>query len=304
MEVLPAYRHPGECVGVATSDQGGTDRVNGREPGGVATGLPSHTPVGADMANTGSSTPIWKRCSKACPCPICEHADWCKLSEDGGWAVCRRVERPDARTKIDKSGGEYYLYQLKSDADPAAADGPPEHAQSPQHGRADDDALDTAYRAMLGTLTLDIDHRQQLHNRGFRGPEIDKAAYRSFPRSLDGKTKAVAAVLQAVGRDANRFVKIPGFFVQDVAGKSKGWLNGAEGIVIPVTNLTTQIPALQIRLDAPIGDTKYIWFSSPSTGAGAGSHVHVPPVRKGHLRRRVRVTEGAPHPSERSLSGL
>jgi len=37
------------------------------------------------------------------PCPICDHHDWCGLSEDGGLAVCMRV--PEGSIRTARNGG-------------------------------------------------------------------------------------------------------------------------------------------------------------------------------------------------------
>jgi hypothetical protein len=40
------------------------------------------------------SATTWRRVSRAHPCPVCQHADWCLTSADGSVAVCPRVESP------------------------------------------------------------------------------------------------------------------------------------------------------------------------------------------------------------------
>ena len=41
----------------------------------------------------------FKRVSKREPCPVCGHADWCVVSNDGGTCICMRTEsdRPHAK---------------------------------------------------------------------------------------------------------------------------------------------------------------------------------------------------------------
>ena len=46
----------------------------------------------------------WIRTTKRKLCPICEHPDWCSVSEDGSVVVCMRVESP----KPCKSGGWFH----------------------------------------------------------------------------------------------------------------------------------------------------------------------------------------------------
>jgi len=53
----------------------------------------------------------WHRVSRGEPCPICEHADWCMLSNDGNVCICQRVES-DKPTK--NSGG--WVHRLRDAA--------------------------------------------------------------------------------------------------------------------------------------------------------------------------------------------
>jgi hypothetical protein len=46
----------------------------------------------------------WLRVNRKERCPICEHSDWCSVSEDGAVIVCMRVESP----KPCKSGGWFH----------------------------------------------------------------------------------------------------------------------------------------------------------------------------------------------------
>jgi hypothetical protein len=49
----------------------------------------------------------WKRVSKFKPCQICGKADWCLIAEDGGAAICPRVE---SDRRVGEAG---YLHRLK-----------------------------------------------------------------------------------------------------------------------------------------------------------------------------------------------
>jgi hypothetical protein len=46
----------------------------------------------------------WVRVTRRSPCPVCQHPDWCSVSEDGTTVVCMRVESP----KPCKSGGWFH----------------------------------------------------------------------------------------------------------------------------------------------------------------------------------------------------
>lgn len=51
----------------------------------------------------------WLRASKADPCPICEHPDWCSTSADGSVAICMRVS--EGSIKRTRNGG--FLHRLR-----------------------------------------------------------------------------------------------------------------------------------------------------------------------------------------------
>ena len=66
----------------------------------------------------------------------------------------------------------------------------------------------------------------------------------------------------------------------------------ASGILIPVCALDGRVEGFQIRLDHPIEDKKYIWFSSSNQfrGASIGGPVH---FIGNPAAKTVYVTEGA-----------
>jgi len=52
----------------------------------------------------------WHRVSRGEPCPICQHTDWCMVSNDGAVCICQRVES-DKPTK--NSGG--WVHRLRDE---------------------------------------------------------------------------------------------------------------------------------------------------------------------------------------------
>ena len=54
----------------------------------------------------------WHDVSRHTPCPICGKPDWCRVSTDGTWAICRRANTGSGLHKRDKGGAEYWLYRL------------------------------------------------------------------------------------------------------------------------------------------------------------------------------------------------
>lgn len=55
------------------------------------------------------SNPIWRRVSRANPCPVCGRPDWCLISADGAVAICARIESPK------RCGEAGWLHRLTAD---------------------------------------------------------------------------------------------------------------------------------------------------------------------------------------------
>ena len=56
---------------------------------------------------------MYRRVTAAAPCPVCGHADWCRVSADGGLVVCNR--RESSRPARGNGGG--WLHLIGRDAD-------------------------------------------------------------------------------------------------------------------------------------------------------------------------------------------
>jgi hypothetical protein len=57
-----------------------------------------------------SSRGSWHRVSRNESCPICGKSDWCRLSDDGAWALCRRLNTGTGLHRIDQNGEDAWLY--------------------------------------------------------------------------------------------------------------------------------------------------------------------------------------------------
>jgi hypothetical protein len=66
------------------------------------------TPLYASAAPNSNR---FRRCTRQSRCPICEHPDWCSVSEDGAIVICMRVS--DGAIRPTKNGG--YLHRLRDD---------------------------------------------------------------------------------------------------------------------------------------------------------------------------------------------
>ncbi len=128
---------------------------------------------------------------------------------------------------------------------------------------------DQTYRMLFSLLTLSKTHKENLLRRGLGEEEIYRYGYKSTPAF--GFTKLVENMVNL----GCRLDGIPGFYIKE--GK---WLtsfcSNCSGIVIPVVSLEGKVQGAQIRMDRPINDRKYIWFSSSEKngGIGPGSPIH------------------------------
>jgi len=148
--------------------------------------------------------------------------------------------------------------------------------------RANSDVIHQTYSMLLSLLTLSNPHNEQLLAKGLLQINIDSFNYKSVPafgqHGLCIKLVECGCTLEGV----------PGFFRE--GGKWNVKLK-ASGIIIPVCGIDGKLSRLQIRLNKPIKERKYIWLSSPNMegGASSGSPIHFigDPTAK-----RVYVTDG------------
>ena len=149
--------------------------------------------------------------------------------------------------------------------------------------RADNDTLHQTYSMLLSLLTLATPHKEQLLVRGLLPNHIAKFGYKSVPAF--GQMELCAKLIQS----GCILEGVPGFYKQDGVWTAK---LKAPGILVPVCGMDGKIAGMQIRLNKPINNRKYIWLSSTDkecgTSSGAPVHFIGDPTAK-----RVFVTEGA-----------
>jgi len=144
------------------------------------------------------------------------------------------------------------------------------------------EVIHQTYSMLLNLLTLATPHREQLLARGLSQEQIDTLGYKSVPafgqKNLCEKLLQSGCILEGV----------PGFYNENGIWNVK---LKAQGVIIPVVGIDGKIAGLQIRLNKPINERKYIWVSSLGLDGGAspGSPVHFigDPTAK-----RVYVTDG------------
>lgn len=136
------------------------------------------------------------------------------------------------------------------------------------------------YTALLQSLTLASDHRENLLSRGLTQEEILQLGYKTTPvlgfSSLAKRLREKGLYLAGV----SGFYKSQGQWTLKIPGR---------GILIPVRDIQGQIQGLQVRLDN-VEKRKFRWLSSNGLeeGCGAKTWVHL----AGEPRPLVLLTEG------------
>ncbi len=209
----------------------------------------------------------WVEVTPKHPCPICGHDHWCRVSRDGGTAVCRRVA--GGHHKVDRAGLDCWVYRVKDSPPPESQDPPP---------AAEPDCADAAtrhavYSALLDLLELSPAHRDNLRSRGLPDTDIARRGYRTLPER--DRARLARALEQRFGREV--CLRVPGVYRKTDGGRA--WLSvaGWSGLVIPVRDVERRVIALSIRLDDGASGGKYRFLSSKGhDGPGPGAPVHVP----------------------------
>lgn len=223
----------------------------------------------------------WRNVHRSAPCEICGRGTWCSRSQDGNWALCRRIDA-GGEHRVDRAGVDYWLYQTGD-----GVDRPPEIPEEPPTERAGPDDLDRVYRAVLGELVLSGDHREALLRRGLPESKIQEGGYRTLPPR--GRAALARAVLERF--PGRLLAAVPGLHTREGDRGSYLSFGGPAGLLIPVRDLQRRIVALKVRRDEEGDGPKYLYVSSVGHGGpGPGAPVHVP-LWSGPTRH-IRITEG------------
>ena len=140
------------------------------------------------------------------------------------------------------------------------------------------------YTALLQSLTLASDHRENLLSRGLSPEEIHRLGYKTTP------VLGFSSLAKRLREKGLYLAGVPGFY------KSQGqWTLKipGRGILIPVRDVQGQIQGLQVRLDN-VEKRKFRWLSSNGLeeGCGAKTWVHL----AGEPRPLVLLTESRRDP--------
>jgi hypothetical protein len=226
-------------------------------------------------------------------CAVCgKQGTWCQISADGKTASCKR-RQDGCYSEGENASGAYYLHKLVDDDQEDEGD---DRAKAPRKPngkpkeRAAPATVSAVYAALLGLLTINPRHREQLLARGLRDADIDRAEYRSMP-SYNNRPLKVSPLLDKFGE--KDLLAVPGLYKSEEGTLT---LAGSAGLLIPCRDVQGRVQGLQVRADDPGDGAKYTWLSSTGHGGpgpGAPPHFPMPRTANGRtLTNRLRLTEG------------
>ena len=226
---------------------------------------------------TDAFRPLLRRVGKQEHCPICDHADWCEIREDGA-VHCMRVE---GGTPSEHRGGGWWYFPEQAPtrvpSPPVGGTGVPNSSTVPP---ADPAVLDQVYRALLKACPPSAAYVSYLSKEGLAGADLQGYG------SLHHRRAEIANHLQR--RFSNDvLVTVPGLYL-----RADGMIAIAspDGLLVAVKDTGGRIIGMQCRVEEE-GKKHYLWLSSAARGgASSGSPAHVCP---GSDHTTVWVTEGA-----------
>ncbi len=223
----------------------------------------------------------WSEVAPDAPCVICTHNSWCSISDDGKFAICRRLDTGQCKQKTDKNGADYWVYSLKGHVVPALTiiNGESDGIEAPVDLRL----WDKVYRQLLASTKLDQHDRNALHSRGLCNQQIENLQYRTVPRV---RKRILDKLYQ---EHDSKLLEIPGFWK---TGRSLRLAAPPNALLIPVWDSLGRVAAIQVKPRDQESGPKYFFLSSKKQGgASPGAPVNFPP-NVSHEGSAVRVTEG------------
>lgn len=259
-----------------------------------------------------------KSVSKARPCPICGHTDWCGFmpGNDGRELVlCQRALEAVPTAGIDgltyvcvgkSKGAEAYLFMELSakearDAERgfngksvsgARANGPRTMTVIDEVIPLSHEQLDVIYRYMLSQMVLDDFHREWLRNEGWTDELIDNNMIKTMPLddfrrfkrpsgSYYSRSPWRKAIVSACVEHFGSLRGVPGFYTKEREGVKKWYLNARSGVVFPMYDIGGKIYGLRIRMDYldAATDIKMVADSDNFIFSDAGETKYVQPLK-------------------------
>lgn len=247
----------------------------------------------APQGFTPALIPALHRVSRRQPCPICDHADWCEIRDDGA-VHCMRVESPIAATR---QGGWWHRIPTAQNSYSSMTNIPTGNESHDNGTYADSTkpeqaggipiasvaVRDQIYRSLLEKCRLT--HEDQVYLQDCR---IDRSYWHLFG-SLPARCAGIVRDLVArFGKEL--ILRVPGF-VCLMNGEIT--LAAGAGVLLAVCDQDGAIIAMQVRSTAP-ASSRYKWLSSSAhAGPSSSAPAHVVPApssEKGWIN--VWITEG------------
>ena len=130
------------------------------------------------------------------------------------------------------------------------------------------DYRDHVYKEMLTFLKLKETHRRNLLLRGLTLNEVRQMEERGFLSTDEENSVAIARKLLKKGF---RLDGVPGFFINRDGDWEAAFYRKNNGYLCPVRDGKERIIGFQIRLDVPLKERKYLWFTSSGLEKGTSS---------------------------------
>ena len=225
-----------------------------------------------------------KTVNRTNPCPICGKPDQCSKSEDG-LVCCYRITDPVQGWSIRKTGTSsdgrgYTLYSQSSDSGYETSFKPP----------VTNNLFSSVYKFIMDSLPCQVDEMKHLAGRGFK--EFGNFGSMPFHNAAD-RGSIGRKLLEKFGDD---IYTVPGVSKNSPSGKGqKPWIEGPEGLLIPIRDYHGNIKAMMIRPKLQGDGPKYLFMSSSRHGgANATPSIHFPITFKSNHRtgKPIWITEG------------
>lgn len=149
--------------------------------------------------------------------------------------------------------------------------------------------IDRTYRTLLALCTLTDKHKHDLLRRGLSEKNIAHYGFKSTPVTFSEKQHIISELIK---HDC-KLEGVPGFYKNKLDNWDININQKMYGYFVPMCNLQNQCLGLQIRVDNPEKNRKYIWISSKNKkcGVGRSSVPHITNTLS--IGDTVYLTEGA-----------
>lgn len=194
------------------------------------------------------------------------------------YAYFANVPRKNVYNELKKKIANVQMSDGVQTKSVSALQHPVEDVESPL---MDVESRHATYSALLSRLSLSMDHRDNLLNRGLLDDEIDKLGYKTTPAA------GMSMIAKQLRSEGYYLAGVPGFFRKENGDWT--FIHEARGILIPVRDQKGMIQGLQIRRDNT-EKRKFRWVSSADRkdGCKAEGWAHI----AGNVSEQMILTEG------------